>query len=277
MRIDWGLGAACLIAASLAVPAVAQRVIMEPGSASYLGVGVQEISAERAKALNMTEERGVEVRMVKDDSPAAKAGIKEGDVVLEYNGEKVEGVAQFERLVRETPVGRQVKIAVWRNGASQTLSATIGSRPSDFGNIETRIYKMPRLPEMPVMPKMPSIEIPKLQMLWQNSVLGIEGEALNSYPQLAEFFGVKDGILVRSVIKDSAAEKAGIKAGDVIVKLDDSPVTNARDITNALRSDRAKKSLPVTVMRNKKEVTITVPLDTRSDGGENVSLHAVDC
>ena len=78
------------------------RVLVH-ASQSYIGLGVAEIDAERAKALNLKEERGVEVKSVTENSPAAKAGIKTGDMVLEYNGQRVEGMDQFSRLVRETP------------------------------------------------------------------------------------------------------------------------------------------------------------------------------
>ena len=105
-----------------------ERVIVTHGSGSFLGIGVQEIDADRAKALNLREERGVEVTRVEDDSPAAKGGIKTGDVVLEYNGERVEGVEQFMRMVRETPPGREVKLSITRNGSPQQLTMKTGSR-----------------------------------------------------------------------------------------------------------------------------------------------------
>src|SRR5215204_3028455 len=89
-----------------------ERIVVTRGSGSFLGIGVQEIDNERAKALNLREERGVEVTRIEDESPAAKGGIKTGDVVLEYNGERVEGVEQFMRMVRETPPGREVKLSI---------------------------------------------------------------------------------------------------------------------------------------------------------------------
>lgn len=95
---------------------------------SFLGVGVQEINSERSKALKLKDEYGVEITRVDDDSPAAKAGLKVHDVVLEYNGQRVEGTEQFVRFVRETPAGRTVKLAINRAGSNQTLAATIGSR-----------------------------------------------------------------------------------------------------------------------------------------------------
>src|SRR5690349_21240956 len=82
----------------------AHRIVMQHGS-SYLGIAVVEIDADRAKALHLKEERGVEVTCLDPGSPAEKAGLKPGDVVLEYNGEHVQGGEQFIRLVRETPAG----------------------------------------------------------------------------------------------------------------------------------------------------------------------------
>ena len=144
MRIDLAIGMASL-AAALAVPgAFGQAPTPPPAPAppshartataffaqketSWLGIGVVDITSERAKALKLKDEHGAEVTQVDEDSPAAKAGIKESDVVLEYNGQRVEGQEQLGRLVRETPPGRQVKIGVWRNGAAQTLTATLGA------------------------------------------------------------------------------------------------------------------------------------------------------
>ena len=105
-------------------------------------------------------------------------------------------------------------------------------------------------------------------MSWRSSVLGIETESLSS--QLAEFFGVKDGVLVRAVLKDSTAEKAGFKAGDVIVKVDGEKVTTPREISSLLHGTRTKKNFPVTVVRNKKEITINVTLDENGRNGRGL-------
>jgi serine protease Do len=265
MRLSFGIALACL-AASLSA-----QITVQPGGASYLGIGVADITAERAKALNLKEERGAEVTNVSKDSPAAKAGIKEGDVVLDYDGAAVHGIEQLTRLVRETPIGRQVKISVWRNGAAQTLTATIEARKSVALPVLPRNLPVHREGSFLVFPdddggqiqiRPPVMNMPFLMTL-QNPALGIEGESLRSQEQLAEFFGVKDGVLVKSVGKNSAAEKAGIKAGDVVVKVDDSPVANSQDITRALRALGSKKTFTVTVVRNKKEIPFTVTMEER--------------
>jgi serine protease Do len=228
---------------------------------SYLGIGAAEVTSERAKALNLKEERGAEVTSVFEDSPAAKAGIKEGDVVLEYNGQPVQSMAQLTRMVQETPIGRQVKIGVWRNGSMQTLTATIGENKGRqiFGS-SGRTLVVPDMQHFEI-PQL-NMDIPQMQMLWRNPTLGITGEALREQAQLADFFGVKEGVLVKTVAKGSAAEKAGIKAGDVITKIDDKAVNTTEDIRRSL-SGAGKSSLNVTLVRNKKDMTVTVTIENR--------------
>lgn len=233
------------------------------GRNSYLGIGVAEIDAERAKALNLKEVRGVEVKSVDHDSPAAKAGLKDSDVVLEYNGQRIEGTEQFVRLVRETPIDRQVKLLVSRNGGAQTLTATIGHRTDQYSfapgaggtDLMVEIPEMPPMPPMPAMPPMPEVapmpEMPRVFGVTRPGLLGIECEALGS--QLAAYFGVKEGVLVRSVNKDSAADKAGMRAGDVILKVDGEAVSQVHEVTSLVRGARTKHSFPIVVMRDKEK------------------------
>ncbi len=230
------------------------RVMVPAGT--YLGVGVADMDPERARVLKLTEARGAEVTTVAEDTPAAKAGIRVGDVILDYNGQPVQGTQELQRLVRETPPGRQVKIGLWRNGAPLTVTAVVEQ------NKGTYTYNWP-FGEMnfPSIPPMLSIDIPRMVTTFQNSALGVESESLSARSQLAEFFGVKDGLLVRSVRRNSAAEKAGIKAGDVIVKFANTRIGNNRDLMAALRATPGTGSFPVTVVRNKREMALTVTLE----------------
>ena len=264
MKLTLAIGTA-ILAATLTPGAFGQKTARSAAAfsrASYLGIGAQAIDAERAKALKLREVRGAEVTSVEPESPAAKAGIKDGDVVLEFNGQPVEGKDQLARMVQEVPVGRQVKIGFWRNGAAQTVTATTAeSNRRAYFSGDGGYFSFPTPPDMPKYAPMPSIEIPKFQMLSQSPMLGIFGESLGQQEQLAEFFGVKEGVLVKSVTHNSAAEKAGIKAGDVIVKVDDSRVNNTGEISSALRAARSKATVTVMVVRNKKEMPLTVTLD----------------
>jgi len=276
MKVFLAIGTALLAGATAIPGAMAQvRVAPRPRVATtvsaespYLGIGVQDIDSQRAAALKMKAARGAEVTTVNEDGPAAKAGIKDGDVVLEYNGQEVEGRDQLARLVHETPVGRQVKIGVWRNGAMQTVTATIEAKKGMQVFSDDGTWEMPEVP-MPDMRsfRMPDMEIPRFQMLYPTPLLGIQGEPLGNEEQLAEFFGVKDGVLVKSVNRNSAAEKAGIKAGDVIVKIDDTKVNTTQEITSVLRSNRSKKNFTVTVVRNHKEMPLNVVIESSSTQG----------
>jgi serine protease Do len=245
-----------------------QVTVFTGGSKSFLGVAVAEINPERAKALKLKEERGVEITRVEEDSPAAKAGLKVGDVVLEYNGQRLEGTEQFVRMVRETPEGRQARFLVSRDGAMQSLTATIGARkgsfnfgqPFDAEQLRADGERLRADMEKMRVKIQPMPDIPRPNMSWQSGMLGIEAESVSS--QLAEFFGVKDGVLVRSVSKDSAAEKGGLKAGDVILKIDETKVTTPREITRAIRDLRSKATFPVSLVRNHKEMTLSVTVAT---------------
>ncbi len=228
-----------------------ERAIRVSVGGSFLGVGVAEVDAERAKALKLKEERGVEITNIEEGSPAAKAGLQKGDVVLEFNGQRVEGTEQFVRLVRETPAGREIKLSVSRGGAMQTVTATVEKRKLTG---RSGPFVMPRIPDVWV--QMP--DIPTAMMSWRSPMLGIEAESVDS--QLAGYFGVKEGVLVRSVLKASAAEKAGLKAGDVITKVDTAKVSSPREITNAIRTKQGG-TIPLTLFRDRKEMTLNVTIE----------------
>jgi len=281
MRVLVGLGTVYLAASMAAfgqTPRAHSANSVQAVETPYLGVGGQDITSDRAKALKLKEERGVEVTSVEPDGAAAKAGLNVGDVIMEYHGQKVEGWEHLRRLVRETPIHREVKIAVWRNGAAQVMTATVGARKESEdglgdGNMMgpwtpippsplTPMPVMPPVAAMPSMPPMPPFDLPQFRTLMGTSSLGIIGEGLGQESQLAEFFGVKEGVLVRSVNKDSAAEKAGMKAGDVIVKVEDTAISAPQQISGALRAAKNKNAVTVTVIRNKKEMSLTVTPDS---------------
>jgi len=255
----WGLLAGLPLAAFQpqarpAAPAAAPMYLAFAGGPgmSFLGVNIAEVDAERAKTLKLPAEQGVEITRVEADSPADKAGLKVGDVVLVYNNERVEGMEQFGRMVRETPPGRKITLQISRGGALQTLTAVIASRgkyPSEG------FLVMPRLE----MPEFHMPDIPESFPAWRSGMLGIETESLN--PQLADFFGVKQGVLIRAVASASPAEKAGLKAGDVITKVDEQEVTTPGQVSGAIQAARKRHSASLKLVRNRHEMTVTATLD----------------
>ncbi|MGI9070202.1 MAG: PDZ domain-containing protein [Bryobacteraceae bacterium] len=262
------VGATALIGQARTGP---ENGFLFPGEArmggSYLGVSLADVDADRAKILKLEEPRGVEIIKVEEGSPAEKAGIKPGDVLLSYNGENILGAQQLGRLVRETPERRKVKVQLWRDGRTQTLTVITESRGSHDFDMDTELRRLyvpgqeetfnrlrARLLNM-------APEIPNPMLMWSIPALGIECEPVDS--QLAEYFGVNRGMLVRSVAKGSPAEKVGLKAGDVLTSIGGRAITNSHDIAGFLRMQRQPGTpTSVVVVREHKQLTLKLtPLE----------------
>jgi membrane-associated protease RseP (regulator of RpoE activity) len=242
---------------------------------SYLGINVQDVSKERVAALKLKEERGVEVTMVDQDAPASKAGLKEHDVILEFNGSRVESEEQFRRMVREIPPGRTVTLGISRDGSPQTIQVQLGDRGKiEMGNrhsLNNDHWQVVVPPGMTELPEMPDFNIDVLVPTYTPS-LGIQADTLGQ--QLGEYFGVKGGggVLVKSVEKGSVAEKAGMKAGDVITKIANEKIADRSDLRRILRSHREGGKLNLAIVRDKHEqnIVVDVPAGNRPRNSSSI-------
>jgi len=229
---------------------------------SWLGVESQEVNSERAKELKLPAERGVLLEHIVPDSPAAKAGLKEHDVITEVNGQRVEGAMQFRRMIHEIPAGRSVQLTVWRDGRAQTIGVTLGSTEDG-----PRVRNFPRSFSF----ELPKIEVPEIAPMpgsdWSFELLpggrprlGIDAEDLSG--QFGAYFGAPDGegVLVREVNSNSPAEKAGVKSGDVIVSLNGERVRSLGDLREKLAGKREEKTVKLGVLRSKSEMSLTVEM-----------------
>lgn len=218
-------------------------VLFDGDGSGWLGVTVNEVTADRVKELKLPAERGVYVAEVSSDSPAAKAGFKAGDVITEFNGTRIEGTEQFSRLVRETPAGRTVQLTVWRDGRAQTLSAELSNRTARVQTFAA-----------------PNLVMPRIEGLFATTrpVLGVSTQDVDG--QLGKYFSVPDdeGVLITEVNSGSPAEKAGLKAGDVIVKVAGDRVRNSAELRQKLAEKREQKSIAIGVIRKGAETTINV-------------------
>ncbi|HXJ90901.1 MAG TPA: PDZ domain-containing protein [Candidatus Binatia bacterium] len=234
----------------------------DTGTNSYLGVDIADVTKERMDALKLKEEKGVEVTMVDQDAPAGKAGIKEHDVILSMNGTPIESGAQLRRMIHETPPGRTVTLGLSRDGQPLELNVPLADKHKEMASWPKPGDMHVNIPPIHV----PDIDIPAMNMVVVTSSARSGLMVENITPQLGEFFGVKDGngVLVRSVEKGSRAEKAGFRAGDVIVKVNNQPVHDTSDFSHAVKS-RSGNTVPVGVMRDKKEQTLNLTLPAKKE------------
>jgi serine protease Do len=270
---------------------------------SWLGVETREVTGDNAKELKLPGERGVVLGRIAPDSPASKSGLRENDVVTEINGQQVEGAMQFRRMIRDIPAGRSVKLTVWRDGHTQKINVTLGKAEELRRNM-TRVtpgtpgvfaFRMPELPEMPDLPEvaeipeMPSMEFDGNMLYAGHPRLGIDAEDLAG--QLGSFFGAPDGegILVRSVNSGSAAEKAGVKAGDVITSLNGERIRSVGDLRQKLAAQHGEKdkdaenkdkeskdktrTVKLGVLRNKSDISLNVELPAPATSTRRVIEH----
>jgi serine protease Do len=227
---------------------------------SWLGAGISEVSAEKVKELKLPAERGVVLGKIVPDSPAAKAGLKESDVVTEINGQRVEGTEQFRRMIREIPSGRATQFTVWREGRSQSVQVTLGK--SEMRHANTLVA--------PAMPGNFAIQIPDMPEMdgmftagpfaASRTRLGIDAENVDG--EFGNYFGAPEGegILVRGVFPDTPAAKAGLKAGDVITSVNGERIRSVGELRSKMMEKRDDKSIKLGLIRNKAALSVTVEL-----------------
>jgi serine protease Do len=249
----------------------------EEGS-GWLGVEIAEVTSDKSKDLKLPGEHGVLVERVVTDGPAAKAGLKENDVVTEINGQRVEGTAQFRRMIHEIPGGRSVQLSVWRDGRAQTLNVTLGKaedRHSAWMKAApgTFAFRVPEIPDTIEIPNLPQMDWGGMFSPGMRPRLGIDAEDLNG--QLGAFFGAPDGegVLVREVNAGSPAEKAGLKAGDVIAKIDGERIRSIGDLHEKLAAKRENKTMKLGIVRNRSEMSLTVELPPPGPKAKRLISH----
>ena len=277
--VNWAVlaGAVALAAGISPVAEVqAQSTILravEAGRGARIGATV---ATDENKELTT----GVILETVEAGGPADKAGIKAGDVVSEFDGERVRSVRQFLRLVQETTPGRSVPVVLSRGGQRVTVNVT-PERASDlrmFGDdFSMRYLDVPRaFPPTPPSPPSPPApgRAPRPPAVFATPApfelfggrlrygrLGITIEELDT--QLAEYFGVKEGMLVKSVPADSVGAKAGLKAGDVITAINGRKIYDSSDVTRALERTEDNGDFTIEITRDKKTQTLKGKLDER--------------
>jgi len=242
--------------------------VMAFGQGSYLGVYISDVSSDDVERLGLPGERGVLVTGVADEGPAHDAGLQKNDVILEWNGERVESQAQLRRILSETPAGRTATLSVFRDGSRRSVSVELGEREGftmgstwnedasrqlreqlersreKLGDVNVQLRRMPHVMTF---------------MSMQGGRLGVGIQGLGA--QLGDYFGLGDrtGVLVTTVREDSPAEAAGLKAGDVILAVGGEDVEGPGDLMKLVQEAEAG---PVTIriLRDRAERSLTADL-----------------
>jgi serine protease Do len=222
----------------------------------YLGIGV--VPAEDSDRGSLL------VRGVFEGSPAAKAGLQRDDVIVKLNGEPVGDVAEFGQQIRQMSPGHKIRLTVMRGKKMLHLTPVLAARPAT-AQLEPRT-KIDLQSQLPV-----SGEWPTPALRWRCPQIGFEYEGVDS--QLADFFGVKQGILVRYVQPESPARNAGLKAGDVLIGVSDRAVNTPRELAMALQAREADRSLLLLIVRDHKQQKLNLAM--RGDDGREPRTNSV--
>jgi C-terminal processing protease CtpA/Prc len=255
------------------------EVVRLGGEGAFLGVGLDEVEGDA---------RGAKVRTVGPESPAEKAGLQNGDVIVRFDGADVRSARQLVRLVGETPAGRVVPIEVKRAGAPRTLTATLGERDHRF-HVGPRHRFLPGPEDFDV-----TIDVPAAPLLPQGAephVFRWHGDEGRDFAmvleagrprlgihyieiegQLADYFGLAadTGVLVTSVQEDGPAAKAGIRAGDVVLELDGRPVRDGGSLRKEVRRVEGGGPVAVKLQRDRKPLDVEVVLPEAKEPAERI-------
>lgn len=229
------------------LPAQAKQDTTKKG---WLGVSIQDVDEDLKEALDLKSTEGVLVNEVVEDSPAEEAGIKKKDVIIKYKGKKVKDARDLTTWVLETKPGEEVRLEIIRDGKKKKPKVIIGKQPKSYSLLYGEDWDF----------------TPGRQSFYfggKRGYLGVVLEGLSE--QLGDYFGAKDGegALITEVEEDSPAEKAGLKAGDVIVKIDGEEIEDPGDVVEVVTDKEEGDKVKISVLRNKKKKTFTLEVAER--------------
>ncbi|HEY6489809.1 MAG: PDZ domain-containing protein [Terracidiphilus sp.] len=246
-------------------------LILHSSAPGYMGVLVSDVDSDTATKLKLKDTHGAVITLIDHDAPAAQAGIHVNDVVVQVNGQAVDGAEQFSRSLREIPAGHTVSLVISRDGNLQTIAVELADRKK----MEHDVWN--RLDNGGVDP---SNGVPGLGILGGGggdvptgaggfhmpfvgaSTLNVGALVEPLAPQMAEYLGIQGGLMIRQIARKSEAEKAGLKAFDVILKVGTDGISTTSDWDRALRANRDKPVL-VTILRDRRQQGVTLQVDTK--------------
>jgi serine protease Do len=243
--------------------------LLHSSSQGYLGVDLTDVDQEKAQSLKLKEVRGAMITLIDHDAPAGQVGLKVNDVVLQLNGQPVEGAEQLRRMLREIPAGRKISVEISRDGSLQTLSVELVDRRVMEHDIWNRIGNsgdvFPQVQGMGILSGGDTPMPGGFHMPGFGSGLNVGAMVEPLTTQMAEYLGVQSGLMIKQVARRSQAETAGLKAFDVILKVGNDGISTLADWDRSLRANQGKP-VQVTILRDKKQQTVTLQVDSKRHG-----------
>ncbi len=226
------------------------------GNNGWLGVYIQNIDKDLMESEDLPSTDGVLVTEVIKDSPAEKAGLERGDVILLYDDKDISSVNQLTRMIERTDPGEKKNLSILRDGSKDKIAVTIGKDDNDMDFSFYGDHSFHFTPDAPVPPRAYTFSLGNVS----TSRIGVSLYELSD--QLAKHFGADDGgALINEVMEDSPAEKAGLKAGDIIVKMDGEKVGDVDEVREAIQDKDEGETVAVTVLRDGKESNFDVKVE----------------
>ena len=230
----------------------------------YLGIDTANVTADRVSALKLKEARGAVITLIDHDAPAGQAGLKVNDVVLQLDGQNIADAEQLRRMLKAVPPGGKVTLQISRDGSLQTVGAELVDRKTMEKSIWSRLGSVSAIPEMGFLSGDSTSSGFHMPSFGSTLKVGALVEPLTS--QMAEYLGVPSGLMVKQVARKSAAEAAGLRAFDVILKVGAESIATSADWNRALRANQGKP-VQVVILRDKKQQTLTLEVDSKHHMG----------
>ncbi len=235
-----GQGIGFAIPSSMAQRIVEQLKSNKKVSRGWIGVSIQEVDANTAKALALDKAHGALIGSVMPNEPAAKAGVKAGDVVLAVNGHPIADAAALLRSIAAEKPGSNVKLTLWRDGQEKTVTVLLGERGGNNTQAEKQSNDKQNTPS-----------------------LGLSVRPLTAEEAASANLRGEQGLLVTTVVPNQPASVAGLEVGDIILTANLTPVHSVNDLTNSIAKARSRGALMLQVQRRGQMSFVTVALDDK--------------
>jgi serine protease Do len=238
-------------------------LLLHSRSQGFLGVDVGDVDQDRVQSLHLNNTHGAEITVLDHDAPAGKVGLRLHDVILEVNGQPIDGAEQMKQLLHETPPGRKLQLLVSRDGLKLFVAVQLADRRKvqeearerldSFGSTSTTGNSF-----VSNGADLPSTGVFHSPFAANSLHVGTIVEPLT--PQMADFLGVSGGVMIKSVARKSSADAAGLRAHDVVLGVGGEPVVTTSDWERLLRTAEGKP-VQVEILRDRMKQLVLMQVD----------------